>query len=318
MPGRGSFVSASMYPATFAVDDVYRGPYAARIAPFAEAGQRAGLAPAEQDEERIAVILVDYQHDFVDPAGTLAVPGAQDDVARFLDWFYRNAGRITSVYASLDTHLPSQIFYPPWWVDPATGAHPSPFTEITVEEVERGRWAPALEPEWSVGYVRALRQQAKKALMIWPYHTMEGTLGHMLVAPISEAIAWHSAARRAQPTFVAKGRTMRTEYYGLFGAEVVDPADAESALNAPLLDAVMRHDRVYIAGEAKSHCVLESARQIVARFGRQPEVLRRLTFLRDCTSSVAHPAIDFDAMAERELAEMERRGVRLALSGDPL
>ena len=80
--------------------------------------------------------------------------------------------------------------------------------------------------------------------MVWPYHTMEGTLGHMLVAPISEAISWHSAARNTQPTYVVKGRTIRTEFYGIFGAEIPDPEDLESGLNVTLLSAVMKHDRV--------------------------------------------------------------------------
>ena len=38
----------------------------------------------------------------VDLTGTLYVPGSQHDVARFLTWFYTNAHKITSVYASLD------------------------------------------------------------------------------------------------------------------------------------------------------------------------------------------------------------------------
>ncbi|MFL5666357.1 MAG: hypothetical protein ACJ8BW_34170, partial [Ktedonobacteraceae bacterium] len=163
-----------------------------------------------------------------------------------------------------------------------------------------------------------LQQKAKKDLMIWPYHTMEGTLGHMLAAPISEAIAWHSAARNTQPTYVEKGRTIRTEYYGIFGAEIPDPEDPESGLNVTLLDAVMKHDKVYVAGEAKSHCVLETERQLVGRFANAPEMLKRLHFLKDSTSSVQHPAIDFDALANTELAAMERQGVQVVLSTDPL
>jgi nicotinamidase/pyrazinamidase len=276
------------------------------------------LTPAHTDTEKTAVILVDYQHDFVDPTGTLYVPGSQQDVARFLTWFYANAHRITSIYASLDTHLPFQIFYSSWWKNPQTGEHPQPFTPITVDDVTNMRWVPIIEPNWSIRYVHQLQQQAKKDLMIWPYHTMEGTLGHMLVPPISEAIAWHSAARNTQPTYVVKGRTMRTEYYGIFGAEVPDPEDPDSALNVTLLDAVMEHDKVYVAGEAKSHCVLETERQVLGRFAKQPEFLKKLHFLKDCTSSVQHPTIDFDALAEAELSDMERQGVQVVLSSEPI
>jgi nicotinamidase-related amidase len=305
-------------PKLFDAQDAFKGPYAPRIQEFTAAGQRAGLTSAHSDTEKIAVILVDYQHDFIDPTGTLYVPGSQEDIARFLTWFYTNAHKITTIYASLDTHLPFQIFYSSWWKNPKTGEHPQPFTVITADDVSNMRWVPVIQPDWSVKYVHQLQQQAKKDLMIWPYHTMEGTLGHMLAAPISEAITWHSAARNTQPTYVEKGRTIRTEYYGIFGAEIPDPEDPASGLNVTLLDAVMKHDKVYVAGEAKSHCVLETERQLVGRFANAPEMLKRLHFLKDCTSSVQHPVIDFDSLANTELAAMERQGVQVVLSTDPL
>lgn len=294
--------------------DAFRGAYAARFQAFTEAGRQAGLTPAHSDREKIAVVLVDYQHDFVDPDGTLYVPGAREDVARFLGWFYANTPHITTIYVSLDTHLPFQIFFSAWWHDPRTGEHPQPFTPISSADLESGRWAPVLEPEWSARYVHLLAEQARKDLMIWPHHTMQGTQGHMLVAPISEAIAWHSAARGTQPAFVVKGLTPRTEYYGIFGAEVPDPADSTSGLNHTLLDAVMQHDKVFIAGEAKSHCVLETERQLLGYCNNRPELLKRLHFLTDCTSSVQHPAIDFDALAEEELARMSAQGAHLVTS----
>lgn len=293
-------------------------PYTGRIQEFTEAGRRSGLAPASSDSETIAVVLVDYQHDFVDPSGTLYVPGSEVDVARFLTWFYANAHRITTIYASLDTHIPFQIFYSSWWINPRTGEHPQPFTVITGQDVDNRAWVPLLEPEWSLHYVHELQEKARKDLMIWPYHTMQGTLGHMLVSPISEAIAWHSAARQTQPVYIEKGLTTRTEFYGIFGAEVLDPQSPESNLNVPLLDAVMRHDRVYIAGEAKSHCVLETERQIVDQYRGQPDMLHKLYFLKDCTSSVQHPLIDFDTLAEQELERMQEQGVNIVVSTDAM
>lgn len=312
----------------YSPQDIMHGPYPARTASFTQAGYEAsrhGMTPAAEDDgknkKRIAVILVDYQHDFVDPTGTLAVDGAREDVQRFLQWFYTNAAKITTIYASLDTHLPQHIFFSNWWRHGKTGLPPKPFTEITVEQVEQGEWIPQRDPQWSRQYVQTLRESNKRVLMIWPYHTMEGTLGHMLVSPISEAIAWHSAARETQPTFVPKGRTMRTEYYGLFGAEVIDPEDEQSELNVTLLDAVMRHDEIYIAGEAKSHCVLESEKQIINRFAGQPRLMKRLNFLIDCTKSITDPtgARDFDKEANAWLKKFkEENGIQLVNSTDAL
>jgi nicotinamidase/pyrazinamidase len=305
-------------PHLYDPDDVFQPPYPARLGAFMEAGLAAGLTPRAQDKRSTALILVDAQYDFVDPAGALSVPGAPTDVARLVSWLYANAGRISQIYASLDTHLPLHIFYRGWWRDPKTSARPGPFTVITVENVTAGVWEPAYYPEWSRLYLVALKAQAKKDLMIWPEHTMEGTLGHMLAPALSEVIAWHSAARQAQPVYIPKGRVMRTEYYGIFGPEVSDPGDPETAFNTTLLDEVMAHDRIYVAGEAKSHCVLETLRQIVAHYRDDPVSLAKVRVLTDCMSSVAHPTIDFDALAEAAFAEMRAQGVQFVTSADPV
>ena len=49
-----------------------------------------------------------------------------------------------------------------------------------------------------------------------------------------------------------------------------DPEDPDSGLNVTLLDAVMKHDKVYVVGEAKSHCVLETERQLWATVVTNP------------------------------------------------
>jgi nicotinamidase/pyrazinamidase len=294
--------------------DAKREPYAARISEFAEEGRKASLAPASEDRQRIAVILVDYQFDFVDPHGTLAVRGAQDDVDRFLTWFYTNADKITSIYASMDTHLPNQIFFSTWWED-QHGTMPDPARlplRITEEDVESGRWRPRDQEQvaWSKYYVHQLKVRAKKELVIWPYHTMLGTMGHMLVPPISEALAWHSTARQTRPTFIEKGRTARTEYYSIFGAEVPDNRARESYLNTPLLEAIESHDQIYIAGEAQSHCVLETAKTIVKRSEANTRLMQRIFFLHDCSSSIQ----GFEATTRDDLAAMQKQGVQMVLS----
>ncbi len=305
--------SAKKGSSPFQVQNVYAAAYPARMQAFIEAGRQAGLAPASEDREEIALILVDYQHDFVDPTGTLAVPGAQDDLARLLTWFYENAHSITKIYVSMDTHLPDHIFYSTWWMNPQTGAHPQPFTEITEEDILNEAWVPTSprDVDWSLYYTRQLKQSAKKNLMIWPYHTMQGTLGHMLSAPLSEALAWYSAARNTRPHYIIKGQTRRTEYYGIFGAEIPDPEDPTSSLNRELVEVMKEHDRIYVAGEAKSHCVLESEKQLVSSFEKRYEFLSKLYFLQDCTSSIKSPTIDFEAETQKELEQMQQQGVKM-------
>lgn len=283
-----------------------------------QAGQSLRVPPAEQDQQKVLLLLVDAQIDFIHPDGALSVAGAVDDTRRTIEWLFRNVDRVTTIIASLDTHLPLQIFFQSWWVDTA-GNHPAPYTPISAKDVDEGIWRPTTEPEWSVQYVHQLAEQAKKTLMIWPYHTMMGTPGHSITPALYEAIAYHAAARQTQPVFLAKGAIPKTEHYSILEPEVKVPDEPLGDLNIPLLETIATYDLIYVAGQAKSHCVLETVTSLFRYFAeRQPDFIRRWRFLKDCTSSVKHPEIDFDALANAELAKFEAQGMKMVTSTDPI
>jgi len=283
------------------------------------AGLAAGARPAATDTRRTILILVDAQVDFVHTDGALAVPGAVEDTRRTIEWLFRSLEQVTTIAASLDSHTPLQIFYPPWWADP-DGRAPAPYTAITAAEVHAGRWRPVIEPEWSVQYVERLEKDARKTLMIWPYHTMIGTPGQAITPALYETIAYHAAARGAQPHFLSKGFLPRTEHYSIVEPEVKIPEERERGgeLNVPFMEMLATYDRIYIAGQAKSHCVLETVGSLVRYFAERPEVINRLHVLIDCTSSVAHPEVNFERIATEALAAYQARGLRLVRSTDPV
>jgi nicotinamidase-related amidase len=277
----------------------------------------AGSSPADEDQTRILLLLVDAQIDFVHPQGSLSVPGAVDDTRRTVEWIFRNLHGITTIAASLDSHVPIQIFYPTWWVD-AEGNHPNAYTVITDEEVSAGRWLPVYEQAWSNSYVEKLETQARKELMIWPYHTMIGSEGHNLMPALYEAIIFHSTARRAQPTLITKGSIPKTEHYSLLEPEVKVLDHPQGQINTDFVKTLATYDRVYIAGQAKSHCVLQTTTSLMNYFAGQAEVIDKLHVLYDCTSSVVHPDIDFDAQANDTFAQYERQGLHLIRSTDSI
>lgn len=277
-------------------------------------GAATKLSIAEFDQRRLLLLLVDAQIDFVHLDGALSVPGAVADAVRTIEWICRNVQSITAIYASLDSHLPTQIFFSGWWEDEA-GEHPDPMTVITANQVAGGRWKPRYLPEWSADYVVQLEQRAKKELMIWPYHTLLATPGHNLTPALYEAVTYHAAARTSAPRFITKGELPQTEYYSLFEPEVKVPQDARGQPNQQLLDDLASFDLIYVAGQARSHCVLESIGSIAHH---RPDLLPRVRLLEDCTSSVQHPSIDFDALADERYAEFGRRGMRQVRSTDPV
>ncbi len=286
------------------------------VAALAQEAAGAGLSPASQDQQRIQLLIIDMQVDFCHPQGTLHVPGAVQDIRRLVEFIYRNAGSISNITCSLDSHLPYQIFHPAWWTD-SEGHHPDPFTVITQEDVKQGKWRPMLEPEWSTAYVRKLEEGAKKQLTIWPYHVPSGGLGNALDPELWAAVFWHSIARKSQPTWWRKGSVPKTEHYSIVRPEIPVP-EVPGGGRSSFLEDLEQYDSIIIAGEAASHCVLETIEDLVDGFADKPETLDKIFILRDCTSPVQHPDIDFAALTEKRFATFEKQGIHFIFSTDPL
>ena len=104
--------------------------------------------------------------------------------------------------------------------------------------------------------------------------------------------------------FVTKGTIPQVEHYGIWAPEVSYPKHPEGQLNTNMLDLIGRYDKIYVAGEAKSHCVLNTMRQTLDYFGSQPDLIKKINFLTDCTSSVYHPDVDFESLAQAELDQI--------------
>ena len=287
------------------------------ISAIGDHAARARLPPASGDELNVHLLVVDMQVDFCHPAGALYVPGAQDDLRRLIQFIYRRAGQITEITCSLDSHLPLQIFHAAWWAD-RTGAHPPPFTVISHDDVIDRRWVPLLEPAWSAAYTASLQRQGRYDLTIWPYHCLIGSPGHLLDPELLSAVLWHSLARGAQPHWWMKGSIPKTEHYSILQPEIPVPEHPQSRKSRDLLDLLGAADYLFIAGEAKSHCVLETVEDLVEEYIDRSDVLKRIFVLEDCTSSIRHPAIDYETIANRRFARCARTGIRLVKSTDPL
>jgi nicotinamidase/pyrazinamidase len=287
------------------------------LAAIADHAAAAGLSPATDDKRQIHLLIIDMQIDFCHPQGTLYVPGAEDDIRRLIGFIYRHAAQISKITCSLDSHLPLQIFHPAWWVD-ENGRHPDPFTVISAADVQAGRWRPRRSADWSVQYVHKLEEAAKKALVIWPYHVPLGGIGNGLDPELWSAVFWHSIARQVQPNWWTKGTTPEVEHYSILKPEVPRPEQPQDVKGQAFLAELEKEDMLLIAGEASSHCVLETVNDLVQAFADRPDMLNRFHILQDCMSPVIHPEIDFAALAQAEYERFAQMGVRFINSDHSL
>lgn len=255
------------------------------------------LIPSAQNQERILFLGIDVQQDFMDQ-GALGVPGAREDVERMTGFIYRNMDKISNIAVSIDTHTPHQIFHPCWWID-EEGNNPAPYTVITLADLDAGKWRAVINPQASREYVKHLEQDVKKALCIWTYHCLQGTTGAALENQFANMIYFHSVAKKAVVQRLVKGQDPMSEMYGIIRPEY----DTRGYINMDFLNKLERYDRVIVAGEAKSHCVLESIRQILEHYAARPEVTKKISILEDCMS----PIPGYEDITEQTFEEFRHR-----------
>jgi nicotinamidase-related amidase len=279
------------------------------------------------NDAAIHLLIIDPQNDFCDvPAAAvppapatpgaslhpaLPVPGGHQDMLRLADFMRRASGKFSDVHVTLDSHHPLHIAHPLWWVDPE-GRSPAPFTVIRAGDVQMGKWRSRnlLWQERSRAYVDALDAGGRYTLVIWPEHCLVGHWGHNVHPAVAQQLARWEREKLETVDYIFKGSNPFTEHYSAVQAEVPDAADPGTLLNTRLIEALAAADMVVVAGEALSHCVANTVRDIARNIGTAK--IARLTLLTDCTSPVG----GFERLGEDFLREMTARGMRTARSVD--
>jgi nicotinamidase-related amidase len=259
------------------------------------------------------LLIIDPQVDFCHPQGALYVKGAEEDCLRLSKFLDRTIDMIDDIRVTLDSHQPVHIAHPICWID-AKGNHPAPFTLISLEDVEgkNPKWK-AFNPAWQtrqVEYVRALKAGNRYVLCIWPPHCLISTVGHTVEPSVGTALRkWQD--QFAMIDFVTKGSNPFTEHYSVVKADVPDPEDQiGTGLNVNFIRRLQEADQILVAGQALSHCVANSVRDIAAEFGE--EHIKKIVLLEDASS----PVPGFETLADDFVKEMVGRGMQLAKTTD--
>ncbi|MDY6991023.1 MAG: hypothetical protein SVR94_00230 [Pseudomonadota bacterium] len=255
---------------------------------------------------KIDFLIIDPQNDFAHPSGQLFVPGAEEDGQRLREVLKRYLPKINKIHLTLDTHHPVHIAHPIFWIDPH-GQHPQPFTVITAQAINQQHWQ-TYRPDFqkrASDYVDALEAHGRYQLTIWPPHCLIGSFGHNIVAPVAEVIReWEH--NFAVTDYIVKGANIWTEHYSALQADVPDPDDPSTQLNTRLLKALEQADVVICSGQALSHCVANTLRDIVTHIPQADKFI----LLEDTTSAVA----GFEAIGQQFLEEMRAHGMCIAKS----
>ena len=230
---------------------------------------------------KTVLLVVDMQNDFCLPSGSLYVPGAEKDVERLSRLIKEKMTVIDKIILTADEHHVMDIAHPFYWKN-KRGEHPAPFTTISWWEVLSGEWIPFGDREEVIDYLRRLIENEEYRHMIWPEHCLYGSEGAAITPVLMEAVTcWAREGKYYE--VVEKGLNPSTEFFGAFRANIPLDYAADTKFNMKLKDELESYDVIWLAGEAKSHCVANTLRQLFD----YPEVVQRLVILEDCMGNIS-------------------------------
>jgi len=264
--------------------------------------------------EKTHLLIIDPQNDFCDPKGSLSVQGAEDDMNRLADFIRSKGDKIGKISVTLDSHRLYDVAHPLFWID-SSGKQPDPFTIITKDDVENGVWTTKVPSKQKdmLDYVTALETNQRYPLLIWPPHCLIGSWGYSVFPSLFDALQEWEAKHVRAVTFVTKGSNPYTEHYSAVKADVPYKGDPTTDVNVKFVQDVQEADNLLVAGEASSHCVLNTVKDIADEFGDAN--IPKLVMMTDCMSSVAAlPGADFPQIAQDFIDEMSARGMRTTTS----
>jgi nicotinamidase/pyrazinamidase len=253
------------------------------------------------------LLIIDPQVDFCDKAGALCVPGAKADMRRLAYLLGQMGSRVDTVYVTLDTHHLLHIAHPAFWQN-AQGQQPPVFTTITLKDVQSGQWRIAKQDvtlQQVLTYLKQLEGH-KFQLTVWPEHCLLGSVGHTVESVLAEALKTWQRIQKRDVIYVPKGYNSLTEHYSALVAAVPHKDDQTTQFNAGLAQELRSSDRLLVAGEALSHCVIATLRDLCQ--GLTVVECQKFTLLTDGCSCVE----GFEEQRNALLQEVLGFGVRLA------
>lgn len=274
----------------------------------------------KEPKQNLEFLVVDPQVDFYDPNGGLPVAGAVEDAQRLSDLIKRLVNDINDIHASLDSHRELDLGHPLFWLN-NKGEHPAPFTLITTEDLENDVWRPfnstlKMPAPWGnlrnrmIDYSKTLTAGGRYVMIVWPPHCRIGTPGQAVFPIIYEAFQEWEHKRYAMVDYVVKGVNPYTENYSIMQAEVPDPSDETTMLRIDLIKTLERADVVAISGQALSHCMYNTLKDLSTNFGM--DSIKKLVLIEDTTSSVT----GFENLGEQGVKELVALGMQTCKSKD--
>lgn len=248
------------------------------------------FTPAFEEKGTVCLLIIDPQNDFME-GGSLAIPGANEDMSRLSKFIITNAVDINSICVTMDTHSLYHIGNSFAYNLKDGGGKVDDFTKHDPKLHTHKQQANCKDMDSHIeSYGKTIGAQGKEHVL-WPLHCQFGTTGHAINPELYAALKHWTECVGIEVRYILKGCDTKYENFSVFRSGVVEkkyysnPSKEAYRFNNDLALHLAKFEQVYIAGEAKSHCVRDSVEDFVEwiKYNKKKIIVKILT---DCMTNV--------------------------------
>ena len=276
------------------------------------------------------LLIIDPQNDFtpyyknsgMNNSGSLAVNGSIDDYKRIIKLI--DSDFFNEIHISLDTHTKKHIGHKDFYINGYKDRQP--FTKEDANNVLEKNDKLKKNNYFKKYFTLHTKYNAKRPLVLWPNHCIEGTNGHKIYKPLQDKL--NQVKNKIRVRYHIKGQNDLTEMYSIFSA-LVDPREIlgsnipdnlkysgsktkyynkdtltnglhsyreackyvnlNTKFNTYLLSNLFGdNNQIYVCGQARSHCVKDSMVDLFKYANKNNIDTQNIISLIDCTSPVIY------------------------------
>ena len=133
-------------------------------------------------------------------------------------------------------------------------------------------------------YVKKLKKENMKNLIIWPYHCLYGTDGWLIEKQLNNMLLFFERAKEINIHKIMKGTERFTEMYGAIKPEIVTPETR--FFDMAWVYDLKNYKKIYICGEAKDLGLYETVKQICIMYSGDKNITKKINVMMNCGSSI--------------------------------
>ena len=256
--------------------------------------------------KKVILLIIDPQMDYTPPNGSMAIKTAIEDSERCSNFIKTHGHLLDEIFVSLNSHHRMHITHSIFWTD-SNGNSPEAYTSISAEDVANGIWKPRDNSQHILEYVSyytsELESRGKRKLTIWPDNCLIGSPGHAIIPCINDALQEWASDKLNTITYIMKGTNCLTEMYSALSAEIEIASDPSTQVDMNMVQRLITADRLLICGQALSHCVNYTVRDLMSHIS--PDYVSRINLVKDGCS----PLPNYEDMAREFVGEVQFKGV---------